>query len=440
MSIFLLALSMGVRSQFVEKPLNYQVSGDYYLPCFFSVVDIDRAWLGTKHYLGTGQFDSYTYAVHTNDGGDTWIFDSIPAPAPANISSVCALDENTCFYAMIENNMNGSVWKTIDGGATWTRKTTNQFLGGFLNFYHAFTATDGLAMGDPNGGYFEIYSTSDGGETWTRIDSVDIPASLIGEFGNSDSYSALGDNIWFGSNLGRCFKSVDRGQHWTVSSVGEGNGEFDVAFSTPQKGVFFDYGFNSSTLFYKSEDGGNTWVSDSIEKNKILGHICPVSGIDGGFVITDWDPVNALVNVFFTPDFFSTIIQLDSSLWAGPYVSFSDAYSGWLCGWGNDTNDIFKFTGVLTSVYNAVKAPEKLSIIPNPSSTDALVKIPATLDSKSVQLRVYDMAGKIMEYRTIDSSTGWAALNASGYPNGIYLVEILSADRLVDRQQWVVNH
>ena len=80
------------------------------------------------------------------------------------------------------------------------------------------------------------------------------------------------------------------------------------------------------------------------------------------------------------------------------------------------------------------------SIIPNPSSADALLKLPSSLDSKSLQLRVIDMAGKELERRIIASSTGWTKLNASGYASGTYLIEIVSGEQLVAHERWIVNH
>lgn len=40
----------------------------------------------------------------------------------------------------------GSIWKTTDGGTTWSSHNTTQFEGGFANFYHAFSADTGMAL------------------------------------------------------------------------------------------------------------------------------------------------------------------------------------------------------------------------------------------------------------------------------------------------------
>lgn len=78
--------------------------------------------------------------------------------------------------------------------------------------------------------------------------------------------------------------------------------------------------------------------------------------------------------------------------------------------------------------------------LPKSSSYEALIKIPASLDSKSLQLLVINMSGKQEDVLNIPGSTGWTKLNASNYPNGVYLIEILSGNRIVAQERWVVNH
>lgn len=76
-------------------------------------------------------------------------------------------------------------------------------------------------MGDPVGGYFEIYTTTNGGTSWTRVPSANIPAPLVGEGG----YTTIKDisledgTIWFGANYGRAYKSSDKGLTWTVTAT-----------------------------------------------------------------------------------------------------------------------------------------------------------------------------------------------------------------------------
>jgi len=417
--------------QFIPQPLNYPGTG--YWPYFYSIVDPDHVWIGTIMEDGSG----YSSAVKTIDGGNSWLFCPIPVPGVPWCSSLCAWDTNICYFVFVNNGIpfGSSIWKTTDGGTTWTNMTTDQFAGGYANFFHAFSADTGMAMGDPTSGYFEIQLTNDGGNTWSRVPSANIPVPLSGEYGLSDDYSAVGNTVWFVTNKGRCFKSTDRGQTWNVTQVVTGP-DWDnlICFASQQNGVFWKGG---TTELFVTTDGGDVWDAAPFPSGYSLIHICPVKGFDGGFIITAF---TNFITVFFTPDMFTTLIKLDSNLLSNGSVSFFDATTGWLAGGESGTDEIYKFNGVLTSVREVVNDPGKLSVVPNPSSGEALLILPGSLDSKSIQLRIIDMTGKAVEQRTIVSSAGWVSLKSAGYSNGIYIIELLKENRIFARERWIVKH
>ncbi len=457
MKIYLLMISLTLasmaRAQFVpfDLPYNHPPYGNY--PRWISIADGSTVWLGTLAMDDFGLVP-YSYAIKTNNGGNTWEFDSIPAPGGAIMSSVCAVDANTCFYVFTDNSSGGSVWKTIDGGSSWTNKTTTQFTeaGAYADFYAAFDANNGVAVGDPTLGYFEIQRTTDGGDTWTRIDSALIPAIYAGEWGAANEFSMVGDNVWFPSLIdngsgfydARCFKSSDRGAHWTVSPIIATNlGWGGVDFSTAQKGVFWDPYFPlPRRQFYLTTDGGSTWTADSLSStDEFIVGMTSVKGFDGGYVIAISDTIDFAVTLLFTPDFFYTTVVIDTNMEADPWaLRFKDASTGWIGGEGADTNSIFKYTGLLTSIGEAAKSPDKLAILPNPTSTEALVKFPALHGTGDLTLMIYNLAGVLLEKRPVESTAGWTKLNASAYGNGVYVVQVVSGDRVIADTKWVVQH
>jgi gliding motility-associated-like protein len=112
----------------------------------------------------------------TNDGGTTWT-DISPFPTlnfgPAGFpnttvtyTSICALDDNTVFVVgnMFTNVGVRRIYKTIDGGVTWTDITSNLPVllpsGNMLS----------IIFSDANNGYVAgsnvLFVTSDGGATW----------------------------------------------------------------------------------------------------------------------------------------------------------------------------------------------------------------------------------------------------------------------------------
>jgi len=72
-SAFALLLS-GANAQFVQKPLNFPA--DSYFTRYHGIVDSNTVWVGaTLDTIG----GSYSKAIKTTDGGNTWQFYSIPA-------------------------------------------------------------------------------------------------------------------------------------------------------------------------------------------------------------------------------------------------------------------------------------------------------------------------------------------------------------------------
>ena len=82
-------LSLGIISsfgQFVPQPLNYPGMG--YWPYHISISDMDHVWIGTIQEFG----EPYSFSVRTTDGGESWIFDSIPVPGMPRCTSICEWD------------------------------------------------------------------------------------------------------------------------------------------------------------------------------------------------------------------------------------------------------------------------------------------------------------------------------------------------------------
>jgi hypothetical protein len=166
-----------------------------------------------------------------------------------------------------------------------------------------------------------------------------------------------------------------------------------------------------------------------------------VGGFDGGFVVGTNDTAGYSTTIYFTPDFFSTMVVIGSDLEAIPWgLKFKDASTGWLEGTGSDTAAIFKFSGLLTSARNAFLNPESLAIMPNPSSAEVLIKLPGLVEQGDFVLMIYDAAGSLREKRTVRHDTGWTKLDASLFSNGVYLMNVISANRVIASSRWVVQH
>ena len=314
---------------------------------------------------------------------------------------------------------------------------TTQFNGGFLNFYHAFSADTGVAMGDPTDGYFEIQVTNNAGATWTRVPSSNIPAILAGEIGLADAYSAVGNSIWFATSKGRCFRSADRGITWGVSEIVPGPmADYDVSFSTEQKGVFFRKDAITSKIAVTSDGGVNWDTVNFLNGYYILGMSC-VGGFDGGFAATAWQNST---DVLFTPDLFTDIVQIGSNIMSIGSIAFLDAETGWIGGGESGFNEILKFTGLLTGVEKKGQSQEKMLIMPNPASTSSLLRLPVISGEDDLIIRIMDMSGKVIIHKSADAEREWITLDASCLQSGVYIVEVFSGNRNIARERWVVQH
>jgi len=197
----------------------------------------------------------------TIDGGTTWSAHTIPDAVNLYFSMIFALDA-TSAWAPLYAHQNGvmGLYCTSDGGNTWMRQESASFnlLGSFPNCVHFWDASVGWCMGDPADGYYEIYTTSDGGTTWVRVPSENIPDPLQGEYGLSGSYCVVGDTIWFGTNMGRLYRSIDQGLHWTVAQTPL-RSYTKPTFKDENHGLVFDMNTAGSAALSETSDGGVTW-------------------------------------------------------------------------------------------------------------------------------------------------------------------------------------
>ena len=258
--VFLLIIQNGF-CQFERMPLRYPHDAIAHVPVRMSIVDANTLWVGTWKTNSWSSMLPYSDAVRSTDGGQSWQFYPIPITGYPIISDVEALDANTCYYVFLNQAAGGGqIWKTTDGGTTWTKKTTIQFAGGDPDFIHIFSQDTLIAVGDPTSGYFEVQLSNDGGNTWTRVPQSNLPPIINSQEmgGTGKSFGAIGSTIWFGTSMGRCFKSVDRGNHWSVSVISSDTttfGWWNICFSDLLHGI----SYRSNTrppLYYLSTDGG----------------------------------------------------------------------------------------------------------------------------------------------------------------------------------------
>ena len=313
---------------------------------FIDAVDSNVVWGLASSRLGqTNPVQEFTRTVN---GGSTWTAGIINNAANHAPSSIMALNGDTAWVAMFNTAGGGTILRTNDGGANWTPQTTATFAApaGFPNMVHFFNANEGVCMGDPNSGYFEIYTTTDGGATWVRVPQAAIPANGSGEFGITDVFTTVGDSsVFFGTNQGRIYRSANRGLTWNVSSTPYTGFLGSITFKDDNFGIACeaDVATTSTDLIF-TNNGGITW---SLLPTNAAGFTLKqsvefVPGTDSTFVITS--PYTVFGSAFSVDNgvnwkLMDNLIHSD--------CEFVNATTGW-SGGGEPGGPIYRWDGVLT--------------------------------------------------------------------------------------------
>lgn len=336
--------------QWIAQPSN--VNPNNYVQ-FIDAVDTNVVWgLASDRNSQLNPVQEFT---RTTNGGNTWTPGVITNAANHGPSCIMALNADTAWVAMFNTSGGGGkVLRTNDGGLTWTHQSTATFSApaGFPNVVHFFDANDGICMGDPNGGYFEIYTTTDGGNDWIRVPQANIPANQTAEYGITDVYTTYGDStLYFGTNQGRIYKSSDRGNNWTVSSTPYTGYLGAIAFRDANFGLACeaDNATTSTDLIY-TNDGGTTWnlLPTQAGGFTLKQSIRFVPGTDSTFVITS---PYTIYGSAFSVDNGNNWKVMDNLIHSD--CDFVNATTGW-SGGGEIGSPIYKWTGPLTIASNDV--------------------------------------------------------------------------------------
>ncbi len=173
-------------------------------------------------------------------------------------------------------NAERGVFKTVDGGKTWKKVLYKDDVTGAIDVVFAsanpkigFAALwghyshPGAAAGgiDALGGG-AVYKTSDGGDTWSPAGSEGFPTGRLGRIGVA--VSPDGRRVFAivaATPGGGLFRSDDSGATWQRSTPDTrvtGSGYFSRVFLDPKNA---DIVYVAQTSLYRSADGGRTFVS-----------------------------------------------------------------------------------------------------------------------------------------------------------------------------------
>jgi photosystem II stability/assembly factor-like uncharacterized protein len=246
-----------------QPKITVQNSGTTQLLIAVSPVNENVVWAA-----GTGG----TYVVTTN-GGKTWKSGVVPGADQLQFRDVQGVSDKIAYLLSIGNDPdNFQIYKTEDGGKTWSVQFTNQNPNAFYDCFAFWTPERGLAHSDSVNGVFPELRTTNGGKNWNSIASK-MPPALSGEASFSSSgtcISAQGlSNAYIttgGADTARILATHDGGNSWKAYNTplvsNPSAGGTSVAFRDSRHGIVGggDLSDNSAADVATSDDGGQTWT------------------------------------------------------------------------------------------------------------------------------------------------------------------------------------
>lgn len=194
------------------------------------------------------------------------------------------LDENTGWAA---NGYYASIHKTTNGGITWEEQLNESDLGGSYYFRNIEFLNENIGfVGTLNGTHFK---TIDGGETWTPIDNITPnPAGICG-------FDAVGDNTIYGCGAyfspAYIIKSVDSGNNWSyIDMSSHASALVEILFKNELEGYAsgksstggviletIDGGISWTEIYNSNQSGDYVWKLQLLNNNDIFGAVSSVN-------------------------------------------------------------------------------------------------------------------------------------------------------------------
>ena len=281
-----------------------------------------------------------TYAV-TTDGGAHWRAGVVPGAETLQFRDVEGVSETVAYLMAAGSGEASRIYKTEDGGATWSLQFQNHDPDAFYDCFAFWSPKHGLTMSDAVSGRFPVIRTTDG-TTWQDIGDR-LPAAQTGEAAFAASGTCItvqgGKRAWIATGAAtkaRVLATIDGGETWAAydTPIAQGTGSsggFSVDFRDPMHGILGGGELATPADFAadvaRSSDGGKTWqLTSRVPFPGAVFGLSYVRGL-GQTTVVATGPGGAA----WTPDEGDTWVSLPGveNFWA---VAFASPQAGWLVG------------------------------------------------------------------------------------------------------------
>lgn len=381
------------------------------------------------------------------------LWDTVNINTTNTLAGIEFVDPNTGVAVGYSGTNTGGIWRTTDGGTSWTSIPVPASTDKLLNVFFADGQT-GYAVGDSG----LVLKTADAGATWNATPDV-TDAQLKG------IYFLDANNGYVGGSNGTLLKTSDGGQTWNVLSdtvTGTTQLIYSIFFTSSSNG----YITGDGGMIRMTTDGGSTWTS---QPNPFLGFFNGrsiwftdantgyISGLGGRIIKTidagatwtalnTWIGANLLSIEFTTPDTGyaagdnGTILKsTDAGLsWLAAdsnittqnliAISFVNTNIGYLAG---TNGTVLKTINGATPVSEALKEIAYVNAYPNPFNESATISYRLG-ESSNVSMSLYDISGRsiftITEMQQPGEHTFHLNTAAMQLEKGIYFLRMSTAN------------
>ena len=402
-----------------------------------SVVNADVIWLKTYNFLPPASNAQEWW--RSSDGGQSWQHGPIDlGSTDLYPNTIHAISETTAYVSVssITENTTGGVWITQDSGVTWNRQSlilnsvstfrdAQNPIYENLSFVHFWDSDQGIVVGNPVNGEFEVFTTADAGTTWIAVSSTNFPAALPDERLHIGLQNTINNVISFPTNKDRIFKSNDRGLTWTVADTSLPNHQNlptflqSVAFKNETQGVLV-----ADLSSYRTTNG-TTWENHGWGARSVISFVPETSA---SYFSWGEHPLDLVRGESYSMNDGQSWVDLNETdqrpLHTIYAVQFKNATVGFCMGTymnGPSGTYFYKlgedgFNRFLNT--RKTDASNKLSATPNPTSKDIVIF------GKNIQtVTVFDISGKKVMTGNY-SVSDHVSLDISKLQSGIYMAKV----------------